>query len=130
VARVYTIATVALALDVERKWLDNVFTHYRVPGAPQHKQGIARRLTGEAVLILQLALHLTDELGIPISRGIGLATTLVETRGDYSSPGKISISFDFPTLEEMVQTRLAAAVEIAPVPRRGRPTQNKTGRLD
>jgi hypothetical protein len=115
---------------VERKWLDNVLTHYRVPGAPRHKQGIARRLSSESVIILQIAINLMDELGIAIGRGVELATRLAEGRGAFSSPGIVSLSFDFPALEALVHARLATAVEVVPVPRRGRPAQSKTGRLD
>jgi hypothetical protein len=121
---------VALALDVERKWLDNVLTHHRVPGASQERQGIARRLSSEAVSIVQIAITLMREFGLPVSRGIDLATKLFEGRGKFVSPGIISISFDFATSEKRLHDRLAAAVEVAPVPRRGRPAQNKTGRLD
>jgi hypothetical protein len=128
--RAYTVATVALALDVERKWLDNVLTHHRVPGASQERQGIARRLSSEAAFTLQLAIGLMRELGVPISRGIGLATKLVEGRGHFHSPGRISVSVDFDASEKRLHDRLAAAVEVAPLPPRGRPSQNKTGRLD
>jgi hypothetical protein len=129
-ARAYTLATVALALDVERKWLDNVLTHHRVPGASQDRQGIARRLSSEAASILQVAINLTRDLGVPIGRGIDLATKLFEGRGNFVTPGIILISFDFATSEKRLHDRLAAAVEVAPVPRRGRPSQSKTGRLD
>ncbi|HUQ99496.1 MAG TPA: hypothetical protein VM166_08580 [Gemmatimonadaceae bacterium] len=120
----------ALALDVETKWLDNVLTHYKVPGASQDRQGVARRLSGEAVSILHLAINLLRELGVPISRGIDLATKLVNGQGNFVSPGKISVSFDFLDAEALLHSRLAAAVEVAPVPRRGRPAQSKTGRLE
>ena len=129
-ARAYTVATVAVALDVERKWLDNVLTHYQVPGAGRNKQGISRRLSSETALILRIALILTAALGVPISRGIDLATKLVEGKGSYIGPDQVSVTIDFPAVQKLVASRLAAAVEVTPVPFRGRPAQNKTGRLD
>jgi hypothetical protein len=129
-ARAYTIATVAVALDVEIKWLDNVLTHYRVPGVLKRKQGISRRLSSEASFILWVAMNLAKSLGVPISRGIDIAKKLVEGRGLYISPEGVSLSLDFAALEKLVEDRLASAVEVAPVPPRGRPSQNKTGRLE
>jgi hypothetical protein len=129
-SRAYTVATVAVALNVERKWVDNVLTHYRVRGASQQKQGIARRLSSDAVFILRVALSLSEALGVPISRSIDLATKLVDGRGSYVGPDGVSLAIDFSGFEGLVHDRLAAAVEVAPVPIRGRPSQNKTGRLD
>jgi hypothetical protein len=120
-ARAYTIATVALALDVEKKWLDNVLTHYRIPGISRERQGISRRLSSEATFILAVAINLTDAFGVPISHSTSLAKSLIDGRGSYVSPTGFSITFDFSSFEASVHDRLAAAVEIAPVPARGRP---------
>ena len=128
-ARAYTVATVAVALTVERKWVDNVLTHYQLPDVPRRTQGVSRRLSSNAVLVLRVALSLTEDLGVPISRSINLAKKLVDARGVLVEQG-ISVSFDFDAFEKLVHDRLAAAVEVAPVPLRGRPPQNKTGRLD
>ena len=128
-ARAYTVSTAALALEVDAKWLDNILTHYRVPGVPRRKQGVARGLSNESILILGIALRLMQSFGIPMSRSIGLALKLVEGFGQYNSPDGPSLSVNFPALVGHINERLAAAVEIAPVPHRGRPPQNKTGRL-
>ena len=129
-ARAYTVATVAVALDVERKWLDNVLTHYEVFGATRKRQGISRRLNSEAVLVLGIALTLTKSVGVPISRGIDLARKLLNGRGLHVTGDGVSVSLDLPAFAQLIHDRLAAAVEVAPVPLRGRPSQNKTGRLD
>ena len=129
-ARAYTVATVALALDVESKWLDNVLTHYRVPGVLQHRQGVSRRLSSEAVFLLRIALSLSADMGVPIGRSIDLAKKLHEGQGSYTSGEGVALSVDFGAFQTLVQGRLAAAVEVAPLPRRGRPPQSKTGRLE
>ena len=57
--RGYTVATAALALSVSSKWLDNVLSHNRVAGVLQTRQGVARRLSVDGLLIVALALWLT-----------------------------------------------------------------------
>jgi hypothetical protein len=82
-ARAYTIATAALALGTNVKWLDNVLSHNRVTGVAQDRQGIARRLTVEGLLVLGLAVLLIQELGLPTHRAIALAEDLAKNEGRY-----------------------------------------------
>ena len=130
-ARAYTIATAALALGTSVKWLDNVISHNRVPGVAQKRQGISRRLTVEGMLLLALAALLIQELGLPTSKAITLAENLAENEGRYSAQqGLLNLGLDLTTFRLHLLERLENAVEIAPVPKRGRPPRNKTGRLD
>ena len=130
-ARAYTIATAALALGTSVKWLDNVISHNRVPGVAQKRQGISRRLTVEGILLLALAALLIQELGLPTSKAITLAENLAENEGRYSAQqGLLNLGLDLTTFRLHLLERLENAVEIAPVPKRGRPPRNKTGRLD
>jgi hypothetical protein len=46
-ARVYTIATAALALNISTKWLDNILSHNKILGVRQNRQGVARRFSIE-----------------------------------------------------------------------------------
>jgi hypothetical protein len=130
-ARAYTIATAALALGTSVKWLDNVISHNRVPGVAQKRQGISRRLTVEGMLLLALAALLIQELGLPTSKAITLAENLARNEGRYSAQqGLLNLGLDLTTFRLHLLERLENAVEIAPVPKRGRPPRNKTGRLD
>src|SRR6267378_1131226 len=130
-ARAYTIATAALALGTSVKWLDNVISHNRVPGVAQKRQGISRRLTVEGILLLALAALLIQELGLPTSKAITLAENLAENEGRYyAQQGLLNLGLDLTTFRLHLLERLENAVEIAPVPKRGRPPRNKTGRLD
>ena len=128
--RAYTIATAALALGTSVKWLDNVLSHNRVLGVAQERQGISRRLTVEALLVLALAVLLIQELGLPTLKAITLAQDLATHDGKYSAPHGLDFSLDLPSFRVQLLERLEQAVEIAPIPKRGRPARNKTGRLD
>jgi hypothetical protein len=135
-ARAYTVGTAALALDVPAKWLDNVLSHFELAGVVQKHQGIARKVSLEGVLQLALALALISDLGIPTATALRLADTMRETSGQHRTPSGITIGLDVSSIRAGLETRLAQAVEIAPLPRRGRPPNpkslpaSKTGRLD
>jgi hypothetical protein len=129
-ARAYTIATAALALGTSVKWLDNILSHNRVPGVDQERQGISRRLTVEGLLVLGLTALLIQELGLPTAKAITLAENLAKYEGRYSAQHGLSLSLDLRSFRLQLLESLESAVEIAPVPKRGRPPRNKTGRLD
>ena len=120
-ARAYTVGTVALALDVPAKWLDNILSHHRLPGIVQERQGVSRKVTLEGLLQLALALRLIQDLGIPAAGALHLAGTVADSGGNHRTRSGIEISLDLPRLRDELEMRLANAVEIAPVPRRGRP---------
>jgi len=129
-ARAYTIATAALTLGIPAKWLDNTLSHIKIPGVRQEKQGVARRITIEGLLILSIAALLIDQLGLSLSRAVKIAETLAANSGLYASPGGVGVRLDIDGLRSKLLERLEHAVEVTPIPKRGRPPKNKTGRLD
>lgn len=129
-ARAYTVATAALALHVTSKWLDNTLSHYPVQGVSQAKQGVARRLPIESLNILGIALTLIQDLSLPTAKALELATTLLRTDGRTILSRGTQVQVDIQEIKSALLDRLEHAVEIAPLPRRGRPPQNTTGRLD
>ena len=129
-ARAYTIATAALTLEMPVKWLDNTLSHIKIPGVRQEKQGIARRITIDGLLVLSITVLLINELGFSLSRAAKMAETLANNNGVYTSPGGVGIHLNLEALKFKLLERLEHAVEVAPIPKRGRPPKNKTGRLD
>ena len=128
--REYTVATAALALEMSVKWVDNILSHNKVPGIRQERQGIARRLSIEGLLILAITALLIDETGLSTGKAIIVAEGIMKSSGRYLARQGLSIQLDLPAFEASLIERLESAVEIAPVPRRGRPPTNKTGRLN
>ena len=129
-SRAYTIATAALALGTSVKWLDNVLSHNRVPGVSQERQGVSRRLTVDGLLVLALVVLLIQELGVPTPRAIALAEDLANNEGRHRAKQGLRLDLDLASVRVRLLDRLENAVEVAPIPRRGRPPLNKTGRLD
>src|SRR5689334_22152266 len=128
-ARAYTLATAALALGVTTKWLDNTLSHFRVQGVFQARQGVARRLPIESLALISIALDLIADLDIPVARALDLANRLT-TCGKLTLPSGATIEVDLRSISESLLQRLEHAVEVAPLPRRGRPPQKTTGRLE
>ena len=122
--RAYTVATVAVTLGVTPKWLDNALSRFRVRGVIQRRQGISRRLGPQAVLTMHIASELIRTLGIPLGEAISLAERAGDTREtasiDIFSSARLTIDVAAATRE--VSQRLAHAVEVTPVPKRGRPS--------
>lgn len=129
-ARAYTVATAALALQVPTKWVDNILSHHQVQGVIQARQGIARRLSVESLIVLTVALLLVHDLALPTANAISIAAQLVQARGTTTLPSGIHLQIDIDRVTRHLLERLESAVEVAPLPRRGRPPQKTTGRLD
>ena len=122
--RAYTVAATAVALGVSSKWVDNVLSHHHVPGVHQARQGIARRVTPAALLVLDVALRLVRSLDVPLPQALEIARQLVDAREGgiaLSEAASIQIRADVETLTSDLNARLERAVEMSPTPRRGRP---------
>jgi hypothetical protein len=128
--RAYTVATAALALGVPAKWVDNILSHNKVTGVRQERQGVARRLGIEGLLVLALTVVLVNELGLSTTKAIIVAEGIVKSGGRYPAAHGLSIQLDLQAFQASLLEDLESAVEIAPIPQRGRPPKNKTGRLD
>ena len=128
--RAYTLATAALALNVTSKWLDNTLSHYRVQGVVQSRQGVSRRLPIESLTLIAITLDLIADFEIPLPKALDIATRLAASAGKLTLQSGARIEVDLPRITETLLQRLEHAVEVAPLPRRGRPPQKTTGRLD
>ena len=128
--RAYTVATAALAIGMPIKWVDNVLSHNKLIGIRQDRQGVSRRLSIEGLLVLALMALLIEELGLPTAKAIVAAEGMVSNGGRYSTARGVSIELDLTAFRSGLLEQLEHAVEVAPIPRRGRPPKDKTGRLD
>ena len=128
--RAYTVATAALTLGMPIKWVDNILSHNKIGGVRQERQGVARRLSVEALLTLALTALIAHELGASTTIAINLADGIIEGGGRNTCRSGLVIEIDLATFQADLLERLEGAVEIAPVPRRGRPPTYKTGRPD
>lgn len=118
--RGYTVVTSAVALGVEYKWLDNLLSHNTVSGVRQARQGVARTLPHASLKIIAVALEFVSALQSPLPEALRWAEELSRTEG-LLTVGHLQIAVDFDAIDRWLAERLAYAVEVAPIPRRGRP---------
>jgi hypothetical protein len=118
--RGYTVVTSAVALQVDYKWLDNLLSHHSVLGVKQARQGVSRTLPYSAIRVICVALELIQLFGASLPRALDLAHVLA---AGETSPvaGNLKVSLDLEALDQDLLARLAYAVEVSPMPRRGRP---------
>jgi hypothetical protein len=119
--RAYTVATAAVTLRMPAKWIDNVLSHHSVPGIVRTRQGVSRRLTPQAILSLEIAIRLIDGLSTPVARALELSAKGIRENGEIPAGKGVTVRFDVEAIQAELSERLANAVEIAPLPRRGRP---------
>lgn len=118
--RGYTVVASAVALGVDYKWLDNLLSHHTVIGVRQAKQGVTRTIPHAALQIIALALELIAAFQTPVPEALSWATRLAGGENPARS-GLLTLGIDAEEIDRWLIERLAYAVEVAPVPRRGRP---------
>ncbi len=148
-ARAYDIAIAALALGVERKWLDNLTSQHRLSGTEHVARGVARRLTMNALLSAAIVRDLNRDLGVSVTRAVELAAGAladspreVEDRpdvgglrpvGDRGAPVRavisvgnaVTLAIDIERVRLDIEHRLIAVMETVVPRRRGRPSRKE-----
>jgi len=120
--RAYTVAATAVTLGVTRKWIDNVLSHHHVEGVLHEKQGIQRKVTPVGLLNLEIALWLGRSMNIPIGRALDISKRLIAAEGGEVTFGaSLKLRVDVEEISRQLNYRLERALEMTPIPKRGRP---------
>lgn len=123
----YNSATAAMALGVSSKWLDNLLSHNDMDGVAGGRQGVPRRLSGDAIRTIALARELGVAIGMSAPAAVRLAGELLSSAGSGATvvghrfSDVVSVRCDLEALDREVSRGLAHAVEVTPHPARGRP---------
>ena len=139
-ARAYDIAVAAVAIGVERKWLDNLTTQHSIPGTEHVARGVARRLSMRTLLTAAIVRDLNTGLGVPVARGVQVAESVlggepvgktdleggsVMTRPAHVISEAVSLVVDVAKLETEIERQLIVAMETVVPRRRGRPPRKE-----
>lgn len=121
--RAVTTGTVAFALGISRKDLDNILSRYSVRGFERSKQGLARRISLASIEQVAVAIDLSRDFSIPMPTALLLAEEALASReGIIPSPGgHLAIHVDLERIRRSLQAKLTEAIEYVIPPRRGRP---------
>ena len=130
-ARAYTVATTALALDAPAKWVDNILSHHEVRGVKRDQRGVRRGIPPESILILAVARSLSHDLGLSASRALALAEESIASAGaEQRLSPTLAVRIDVGAIAADLKERLDRASEIAAVPRRGRRPKRRPYAVD
>lgn len=124
-ARSYSVRLVALTLEVQTKWLDNLLSHFEITGASRIRQGIAREISHEALVRIEVIRSLSSELGVPLAKAVDIAAQInpaeLTERVIHSLPSGYGVSIPIAAIERRLRERVLEAVESVAHVRRGRP---------
>jgi hypothetical protein len=121
-ARHYHVDIAAYVADADRKWVDNLLSHFDVPGVDAAKQGVARRISASGVHHIALTRRLVTDLAISIDRATTLAQALLRTDASHVALSEVlSLHIDRDRFRRETDRRLSEAVESIVPARRGRP---------
>lgn len=126
-SRYYHVDIAAHVADADRKWVDNLLSHFNVSGVEADKQGVSRLISATGVHHIALIRHLTKNLSLSVERSIDIAAQLLRSHGwriDVSD--LLTLGLDEDALRRQVEGRLADAVEAIVPARRGRPPGSRT----
>jgi hypothetical protein len=121
-ARHYHVDIAQHAAGADAKWIDNVLSHFDVPGVQSGRQGVARRISLHGVYHIALIRRLTGELTLSTHLAVSLSAHLLATDATHISLSSgLSLHLDRRAFEREIDAAIALAVESVAPARRGRP---------
>lgn len=121
-AREYHVDIARFAANADPKWVDNLLSHFDVPGVESARQGLARRITHVGIQHIALIRALTRDIGLGTAGAVSLSVRLLapESTKVTITPG-VEVRFDRVVFERTVDAAINDAVESIAPARRGRP---------
>jgi len=122
IARTYHVEIAAVVAQADTKWVDNLLSHFDVPGVAGARQGVARRLSTSAIQIIALTRFLSDEGHLPLADALSRSAKLLGANDDGARLASfVRLAFDRDEFMLEIDRRIADAVESVVPRRRGRP---------
>lgn len=119
-ARSYHVEIAQHAASADKKWVDNLLSHFDVPGVLRARQGVARRISVSGIHHIALIHQLNYELGISVSAAVPLAIRLLQERESQISPW-LTLHVDSDGMKHAINRRIDEASEVSAPAQRGRP---------
>src|SRR4051812_39255156 len=82
-ARHYHVDIAVVAASADRKWVDNLLSHFDVPGVDVARQGVARRISTHGMYHIALVWRLSHEAGMSVQMALELAGRLLTTDANH-----------------------------------------------
>ena len=121
-ARHYQIDIAVFAAESDRKWVDNLLSHFDVPGVEAAKQGVARQLSSAGVYHVALTRRLWLDAGMSVEAALAAARRLLsDPSGRLLLSPSLELRLDRDEFRSRIDVRISEAVESIVPRRRGRP---------
>jgi hypothetical protein len=120
--RSYDVAIASLVIQAPLKWTDNLLSQHTIADVLSSRRGIARRITHPGLVRIALVRQLHISLGVSVADSVRIAAQMLDSESPrVYTIGQLTLTVDIKQLERELDARLAATLESAPAPRRGRP---------
>jgi hypothetical protein len=121
-ARLYHVDIARHVAAADHKWVDNLLSHFDIPGVEGGRQGSARRISADGIQFIALVRLLTRELNLSVSAAVSLARRVLAANSSTLSIGHVlEVRLDLESFRAHIERAIDDGVEsITPV-RRGRP---------
>jgi len=128
-ARLYHVDIARHVASADHKWVDNLLSHFDIPGVEGGRQGSARRISADGIAYIALVRLLNRELGLSVANAVRVADKLLGAkRAELSIGSSLALRLDLTAFHSTVDRAIADGVEsITPV-RRGRPRKSEAHR--
>src|SRR5690348_7405107 len=102
-ARHYHIDIAVFAAESDRKWVDNLLSHFDVPGVDSAKQGVARRISAHGIYHVALVRVLSRDAGMSVEVALAFARRLLTTDANHAELADgLELRMDRRTFQEAV----------------------------
>jgi hypothetical protein len=127
-ARFYHVDIARFAASAELKWVDNLLSHFEIPGVERARQGMARRISTDGIYHIALIRLLNRELGVSVSAAVSFAAQLLDTEAGRLPMGRgLDLELDVARFRREVDSAIDEGVESLEPARRGRPPRAIAG---
>lgn len=120
--RFYHVDIARFAARADHKWVDNLLSHFDVPGVERARQGLARRISAAGIHHIALIKAMSRGLGVSTGTAVTLAARLLsENTSKVDLEPGLSLTLEKGSFLSRVDAAISDAVEAVQPARRGRP---------
>ena len=120
-ARAYHVDVARHVAGVDAKWIDNMLSHFELPGVAGGRQGTPRRITELGIAHIVLVRRLSDVLGVRIGEAVWLSQRLLSSTAPVEVDLGVEVRVDRTLFLAKITRDIANAAEAIVPARRGRP---------
>jgi hypothetical protein len=121
-SRYYHVDIARFAANADAKWVDNLLSHFDVPGVERARQGLSRRISSDGIYHIALIRVLSRDIGLSAGTAVSLAARLLSSgEARLTLTDGLDLQLDLGRFRRVVDAAIDEGVESLAPARRGRP---------